>query len=300
MHCTTRTTPSSSPVYIYLNHAFRILWSDPKPTIDLVIFATHRRQGKYINQEDATMPFQLPDASPTESVRFLARLQACPDEIKIMIIGRAVMHSERIDLNNFYRATQALIAPFASDKKLLAIAKEEVIKVNTFCVTGMNYQPQIRVHEIRHLVVNLPMQTEGTGTGPTLGTSGDLLTRADTSTLYSLETRFYRLQSLTIQVTDIGSISPGAFYTAPDGTQTMAQDFPEAVGYERALKLLQIDVLLKHLSGLERKLVLVQDPKARTIAVPEVPDLRSLPEQNVVMQALFHLLDHPRAFMRIT
>ena len=221
-----------------------------------------------------------------------------------MMIGRAVTCSERIDLANFSRDVKALIAPFACAEKLYAIAEEEVVKVNTFCVTGLNYQPAIGVHEIRHLVVYLPVQIEGTGPVPITGPRS-WMTPADRATLDNIDTRFYRLESLTIQVIDTGTIDPLASYTMPGGSVFMASATPQLAAAERAVKVYEIarrlkDISLSHLranAALKRKLVLVQDHRARTT---EVPDITISTSNDETSKAVYHMLDTPRASMTIT
>lgn len=212
------------PQLVYCPRLLRLM-----PTFCLTIRLSH-----YLKKSSMADPRFSNDAAGEAT--FSAQLLALHDKLQILLISHMFSTPARISLLTSTQRTKTLCLPLKHDDQLSAIAEEQV-RSNTFFwpLNAPNVTPLAR--EVRHLGLDLSIAIDGGSV--TLPQSSNL-TGMQVAKFLAIPYFFPKLESLTINVQNLSSITPGASYVDKIGAQSPAAALPEAMTMERCWKLAEI------------------------------------------------------------
>lgn len=188
-------------------------------------------------QQYPTMAYVDVNGLPPIDPFLAARLMALPDELCIEIVAHTVSVPVRISLLIFSQYTEQLCPPFKQYPKLLEIAKQEVVKSNTFFWPAAAPGVTPFASNIRHLELDIDVKIDGGDLvfAQTLG-----LPAVEVSKIRTLPNRFPHLETLIVNVDTRPIIFPGTLYAHLSGKLVEATAAPWFVTAERCYKLSQL------------------------------------------------------------
>ena len=231
-------------------------------------------------------------APQEEKSSAIAGMSKLPDELKVEVVRWAVKKDGEIDIRYFEEDVAALLAPFAGNEKLTAIAEEELYNVNVFRLSigdteasEWEYEEHLDIEsrttgpismeaqKIRHLRVYMAIMLKGANFAFTNGEAGlSWFSFGDElhQMLGGLGRRFPRLRFLDFRIFNRGQFcNPQDIYWLPSYVYWHVAD-PMCQGLAQNEKILRMYSLLLYIAsqwypGLQAKTVeFVQDSKSST------------------------------------
>lgn len=204
----------------------------------------------------------------------------------------------RISLLTLTHHAHTLCLPFKHDRDLLALARDAVLRTNTFF--WPRHAPSLTppTAQIRHLELDLAIAIAG---GDVSDPRSLDLPTADVAKIVALPYLFPKLATLVVNVDNTASVTAGAVFVDAFGARLPAAAFVEGVAMERCWKVAEV---LERVKGLrfprwrrggraERRVVFVQARGSGCRVLS--PDPTAIREQEAYARAVYGMLDWPVA-----